>query len=168
MRLRIDEPVGAQMRFMSKDDKELLMAQRNVDYARETGTLSSVTYDLITLGQFDEAIALGSQEAAEIKAAVDRPDNEFCDCEAALGKEYQTARKVYSERHGKVVPVLRCHLCGNLNATDFIPSERHERIDELRAAADSIVAPLLSSQGSRRQVKVIPDGAIHDTHKTLQ
>lgn len=133
MTIRIPEPTGAQMRYLSKDQKELLMAQRNVEYGRKTG--NPATYDLITLGLFDEA---GTEEAAQIKAAIELDDNDFCSCVAEIGKEYQTIRKVWSEKHGGMVPVLRCHLCGHMNATPEIPSERHAKIDGLRADGGNV------------------------------
>jgi hypothetical protein len=99
----------------------------------------------------------------KIKSAVDLDDDFECKCErpravvpklAARNKDKDTVTlamnrrqstgKVYTEKHGKKVHLMRCTQCGLLNATEKIP-ERQIVIEELRLEAEAIQRGLLQS-----------------------
>lgn len=111
---------------------------------------------LMDLGRYDEARDAApflNDEITELQQAIERPDDEECDCERiedtlpdesfkyASGKpqpEIQIAhnrrsadKEVWSERHGCMVKVWRCSRCGHVNAHPDIP-ERQLRIHEVR------------------------------------
>lgn len=150
--MRIKEPESpAEMRLLTADEKSLLTAQRHADAAK-----AALIENLINLGELDEAIGMGSEEAAQIKEAIEKDDDERCDCvyeveqvrpgrtdgniwvgKTQQEKKYLTARKVWSEKHGKVIKVSRCFLCGHLQATDQELDEVHAQVNEQRAQVDS-------------------------------
>lgn len=145
--MRLPEPESPfEMSSLTPDEKNHLVAQRHADYAR-----TNLIENLIITGELDEAIALGSTEAAEIKEAIDKDDSERCDCEyevatfnsvgeptgkTEVAKNYLTSRKVWSDKHGKVVNVYRCHLCGHMNATDQEIDDVHATVNRKRAEMD--------------------------------
>jgi hypothetical protein len=80
-------------------------------------------------GKFREAAAI-NPEFEKFVTAVDRPDDEFCDCppDTAQGRNAQGAVTVpvpntfvaYEvPKDGKIVPLVQCAKCGHLNATEM-------------------------------------------------
>lgn len=184
MTLRISEPIGAQMRYLTTEQKELLIHQRNVEYGRQIDR--PAIYDLIALGLFDEA---GTDEAQAIKEAIERDDDERCGCvyefeghtidskgdlkwigQMVRGKNYLTMRKIWSEKHGGMVHVYRCHMCEHMNAIAGEPHGFHGKINKARSDADSIAAPLLKAQTKRHQVTLTPQnvGSVPDIHQSFK
>lgn len=154
--MRIPEPETHRgFSSLSPEHKNLITVQRQVAHAREQGTLGNCLHELIMLGLWDDVAEIDADLAAELKAAIEKDDNERCDCEHTVerfkekaggeivwtgvmepAKKYQTAYKVWSEKHGGLVPVYRCALCGHLNAFHGDPDETHQKINEQRATMD--------------------------------
>lgn len=68
-----------------------------------------------------------ANEYIDIQAALDRPDDEMCDCPAREVKDpvsgqtlqipvINQVENVYSTKLKRMVPLLRCDVCGHLNA----------------------------------------------------
>ena len=103
--------------------------------------------NLANAGEFDEALKTISdrrgrrlagfkemaRRIAELREAIDRDDGDECECERPRHKvphhrtgnevEIEIPRRhevgmVFSKKHGKVVRVWQCHLCGHCNAHD--------------------------------------------------
>lgn len=89
----------------------------------------------------DEQVRLRS-----VADAIDKDDDEFCNCgttTARVGNEdvkvhpHYEVKKVYSRKHGKIVSLVGCTACGELNASAN-PPEQLQRI--LQAHRTSQVA----------------------------
>lgn len=143
MTFRIAAPIAAQMRYMTNADKQLLMAQRNFEYARQTGDFNPT--DMIMLGLLDAAIAAGSEDAREIKNAIES-STPHCGCKAEIGKNYQTKYLVWTERKGGLETAYQCHLCGSWLVSDAPPDELSAKINEARAGA--LTSPIPDSHRS--------------------
>lgn len=86
------------------------------------------------LGKFNEALVWCDtlQEEAEVRLlmeAVEKDDNEFCSCQSKH-PEYVTHyewKRIYSRKHGKVMPVVKCVACGAINATAHATLEMQEQ-----------------------------------------
>jgi hypothetical protein len=129
----------------SQDDSLINYAEMEVELAKVNLTLFNnpdvieaerrrLIDNLITLGRFDEALSLNPDEdlkelAKQLKEAVNRGDNEKCSCEdleiEVKGKKrivsrFHELRRVLSQNHDRVIPVMRCGSCGFLNATPNI------------------------------------------------
>lgn len=80
-------------------------------------------------GRFREAAEF-NPEFQRMVEAVERPDNQFCHCpeDGVQARNAQGAvtipvpnnfvlGEVFSEKHGRIVPLVMCAKCGHLNAT---------------------------------------------------
>lgn len=101
-------------------------------------------------GRLDEAIDVARVYVPEMvarleegRAAIERPDDEFCACAAHVhgdGKDtiatpaHQKLKEMYSGAHGAWVYLIRCTnpACSHLNATPILPPDL-ARLEELRS-----------------------------------
>jgi hypothetical protein len=117
-----------------------------------------------TQGRFDEASKIAHSEErqaryAAIHGAVWRDDEDICGCEetvdprgpngteVVLPNEYVDS-DIYSEKHGRIMPLVRCSKCGDLNVRNVSP-----RLAELRRARAEIAAQVKPLAANSEKVK---------------
>lgn len=108
---------------------------------------------LATCGSYEEALMVLpraevrlKKEYEAIRRAIEKPDHLRCgkDCAAAFQQNPSLVTRerihafVYSKRHGKVMPAVKCGACGDLNvrALDGALARRHAA----RKQADKLIA----------------------------
>ena len=126
------------------------MLAGNVSVERLNPQRDRVAEALAMQGKYhDAALEAASPEAkkryAEIHAAVWRDDEESCECpettadpRGAKGQTIQLPTTyaeeiVYSEKHGREMPLVRCSLCGDANVTR--PGAHLQRIVDAHAGS---------------------------------
>lgn len=107
---------------------------------------------LAVQGRFDEAAYYAHEGKAEdleneygaIAAAIGKSDEERCgaDCDLTFAADPtrltqdDIVAEVFSPKHNAVVPVMRCNICGDLNARPFTEADRpHLKRREMRKQA---------------------------------
>lgn len=103
-------------------------------------------------GRLDEALQTApspalKREIRAFKAAVDRPDDEVCDCEDTVDHDgiagnfvnphYIADRAITTSRHPKAYP-LTCRICGHQNVTPILPGALSK---QMAARRDPLLAP---------------------------
>jgi hypothetical protein len=136
--------------------REVELARANLDILSETHRPSErkrLVENLIILGRFDEALKYAEHSDIEkirkLKAAIEKDDNQKCDCERrtvqnkSKGKiiseetpRYTEYTRIYSQEHEAVVPVMQCGVCGNWNATPNINGDKNQKVDKNKLKVD--------------------------------
>lgn len=135
---------------------KLIMKSREPEVYRETRL--QLAESLANQGKFRQATNVAEkldQEYARhyrrLAKAVDRDDSETCDCatktitadernargqavttEIEVPNEY-VAAEVFSEKHGKIMPVVVCAICGKRNVRDL-----PEKLAKIKSAAENL------------------------------
>jgi hypothetical protein len=97
-----------------------------------------------SIGQFEAAADLTScrhqRKLYRRKSdAVTRPDDEWCEhptfenVDGVVSQNCTREQDVYSDKHGRVMPLLRCRICGFRNVRELPPEL--QKLSEHRAAA---------------------------------
>lgn len=95
---------------------------------RLTQTLNRLAEVLAEQGRYTEAIEVCPDDARRleyraIKNAIERPDDEVCDCPdeqivtrsgTIVSPAVMNMGTVYSDKHASMMPVMQCRICGDL------------------------------------------------------
>lgn len=120
------------------------------DELRARGSWEQLADNLAKQGRFDEAAQIHPD--SEIKdyyrrvwEAVWSDDDDLCDCKQpkanhngkmVLLQKYQHLRDIYSLREGREVPLLKCLICGDMNARSLTPDL--QRIYNAKSDAEAL------------------------------
>lgn len=116
---------------------------------RRDQVAQTLAENLAAQGRFGEAADVAAhedqqREYLELAAAVQRPDDEWCgpECEAFFANDptrltrEDIVAEVFSIKHGRVLPAVKCHYCHSLNVKPA-PAE-HLRLRGMRARARAL------------------------------
>jgi hypothetical protein len=85
----------------------------------------------------------------KIEEAIARPDGEHCECPADTaqisgrtfeGHPHYEVKRVYSRSHGRVVSLMQCRKCGDLNATPTPPAHLTKTLAAVNASHGVAIA----------------------------
>jgi hypothetical protein len=150
---QLAERINSPYAHKSPQDIQRFNASILVKEAAQTGKLHPVAREqyaeaLAELGHFDAAAKATRDKDKrkyyrEISQAVNKPDGERCKCPRAKFGDVKknnlfAEAEVWSQKHGKLMPVVRCNTCGHRNVTNLPESIAKER--EQRARVRSYVS----------------------------
>jgi len=135
-------PLNRGERFLKYHNDQVGLSEAHLKtlYSEETLDLAAIKTEakklcesLIIMGRFDEAEKAAQDETAlariaELREAIDRDDKEVCECPPhqlpTPGKEpdveihhRHTRERIYSPKHHRLTPVVRCVKCNHVNVT---------------------------------------------------
>jgi len=124
--LLASEMLGVLLKESPLPEAEITFQRRRLSEALwRTGKLEEALIAAADKAQFDKVLA--------IKAAVESDDLEVCNCEDAKHKglnitRYATKTHIFSPKHGKIMPMKQCSICGHLNCCGNIPARPKDSI----------------------------------------